>query len=214
MKSIFLLAALVLAAPAFAQTTANGTSTSNGTAVVDGGTVNSPLVQLNNAGNPAVTSATVTQKGLPVATPGTAFTNQGAADTCVNPGDSAAVQLKFLGIVGSKGGEMQVPCDVRARAINAKVTGRSATFIAMTQCQDPNSAAATEDEADLLDNNARAEQQKTGTPFVPAFRCPDRLRPQWVKDKAAQEARASAILNGQPDPAPVAARPMPWQAGG
>lgn len=31
---------------------------------------------------------------------------------------------------------------------------------------------------------------------------------------ARPQQRAEAILNGQPDPAPVAVRPMPWQAGG
>lgn len=36
---------------------------------------------------------------------------------------------------------------------------------------------------------------------------------QPCRDERPQQ-RAEAILNGQPDPAPVAVRPMPWQAGG
>jgi len=197
----FRISLIVLAVALFtvlsvrAETTAGSQSGS----VASTENVNAPVFNMPAA--PAFTETVVKQRGLPVATPGTAFVNAPSSDTCTEAGNALAIQTGPVGINASKGGGMQVPCDVRARAINGKVTGRSQTYVQMTQCQDARSAEATEDEADYIDS---LPLPPGTTVRVLAFRCPDRLRPQWAKDREAGSKRAAAILSGErtesPDP--------------
>lgn len=184
----FALAALVLAAPAFAQSsTASTDSRSTAETVIQG--VGSPTIN-----NYAPAEQTIHQKGLPVTTPGTAFATQPGQDTCQNSGKSAAVQTKVFGFVISGGAATHDPCEARTDARTMSATSQDAVAVTMRLCQTPANAEAFEDAADLRD--LVRMQLPPGHPdrTKVSFRCPDRLRPQWAKDQ--ESARASALLNG------------------
>ena len=184
----FALAALVLAAPAFAQSTATTDSRSTAETVIQG--VGSPTIN-----NYAPAEQTIHQKGLPVATPGTAFSTQASADTCENAGKSAAVQTRVFGFVISGGAQTHDPCEARTDARTMSATSQDAVAVTMRLCQTPANAEAFEDAAELRD--LVRMQLPPGHPdrAKVSFRCPDRLRPQWAKD--AEGRRAQAALNGE-----------------
>jgi len=208
MKKQLILAALIAASfSAFADSTSE--SSAGSVAQASPQNIGNPTVNVNSAPQLPYTENKVTHSGLPVSSAAFVGVNAPANDTCNEAGDALSVQAKVFGAAASKGGPMQVACDVRARALNGKYTGRSQAWINATHCQDPNSAAATEDEADMIEADARDRGQA-----IKAWRCPERLRPQWAKDREADQKRASASIEGRPVVAVPAARPQPWQAGG
>lgn len=181
MKFALIALAALLAAPAFAEVSAG--SSSGSTAMVNPGTINSPLVNIGAA--PGVTAGSLDNRVTTnqAASAGTVFVSPPVAGTCTGAGSGAAVQIPGGGVVLSKGGEPVAKCDTREDVVNLKWSGAPAEVVKARQCMDK----------DMAEAYARAGQP-----------CVDQ-RP---------DARAAAILNEQPDPAPVAARPMPWQAGG
>ncbi|UNA00805.1 hypothetical protein ZHS_49 [Edwardsiella phage vB_EpM_ZHS] len=208
MKKQVILAALIAASfSAFADATSE--SSAGSVAQASPQNIGNPVVNVNSAPQLGYTENKVTHSGLPVSSAAFVGVNAPANDTCNEAGDAISVQAKVFGAAASKGGAMQVACDVRARALNGKYTGRSQAWINATQCQDPNSASATEDEADMIEADARDRGVA-----VKAWRCPDRLRPQWAKDREASGRKAQAALEAQPMTSAPAPRPQPWQAGG
>lgn len=136
-RIIFTLVALTLAAGAMAQT--QSTSASGSTAAVDGGTINSPLVQVNSAAAERMRSDIHTNQA---ATPATVFVNPPAADTCAMPGSGLALQLPGGGFGGTLAGEASVRCEMRADVLNLRVTGADPIVIKARQCMDDKMAEA------------------------------------------------------------------------
>lgn len=131
MKKLVIVAALMLAGHAFAQTSAG--SSSGSTAIVQPGQINSPIVEVNSAAPDRMRNDIHTNQA---ATAATVFVNPPAADTCAMPGNGFGVQAPGGGVVVSAGGKVAIKCDMRADAISLKVTGQSPAVVKARYCMD------------------------------------------------------------------------------
>lgn len=183
----FALAALVLSVPALAQSSAETLSTSRAETAIQN--VGSPTINNN-----APSDQTIRQRGLPVTSPGTVISSQASADTCESAGKGAAVQTRVFGFSLSGGAVTHDPCEARTDARTMAATAQDSVAITMRLCQTPANAEAFEDAADLRDGVVARLTPDARAKAPASFRCPDRLRPQWAKDREA--GRAQAALNG------------------
>lgn len=137
MKKLVIVAALMLAGHAFAQTSAG--SSSGSTAMVAPGQINSPIVEVNSAAPDRMRNDIHTNQA---ATAATVFVNPPAADTCAMAGSGVSLQLPGGGAAISAGGEASVRCEMRADVINLKVTGAPGEVVKARQCMDDKMAEA------------------------------------------------------------------------
>jgi hypothetical protein len=151
--------------------------------------VGSPIINNNSA---PVTDATIRQHGLPVSSAASTFVNGPAGDTCAKPGDAVSGQAATFGFSANKGGSMSDECNDRADTRSMKETGEDAVAITMRHCQSPAKAAAYEDAADLRDKVVAQLAPAARASQPASFRCPDRLRPQWAKDRDAGKTSVAA----------------------
>lgn len=204
MKNLILLAALCVALPALAQSTAETASTSRAETAIQN--VGSPTIITN-----APADTTIRQHGLPVSSAASTFVNGPAGDTCAGPGDALSIQTGVFGASANKGGGMVVSCNDRADTRSMRETGEDAVAVTMRHCQNPEKAAAYEDAADLRDAVTRKLSESVRFATPPSFRCPDRLRPRWALEREGKvQAQATPAIAAQP----ARRQPMPWQAGG
>lgn len=131
MKKLAIVAALMLAGHAFAQTSAG--SSSGSTAMVAPGQINSPIVEVNSAAPDRMRNDIHTNQA---ATAATVFVNPPAADTCAMAGSGVSLQLPGGGAAVSAGGSASVRCEMRADTISLKVTGQSPAVIKARYCRD------------------------------------------------------------------------------
>ena len=176
---VALIAALLLAsaAPAFADTGAQSGSLS--TAVVSPGQINSPIVQIQNGGVPAITRGATDFHTNAANTAPTVFVNPPSADTCQKPG----VGVSGGWVTGNAG--VNIPlgasdtCEVRADAINLKVTGAPAAVIKARQCQNPAIAQAYADAGDPCPSRQQVGAAPAGPVAVPPASVTPRQPKPW-----------------------------------
>ena len=184
MKRILVLAALCAALPAFAQTAETSSLSRAETAIQN---VGSPIINNNSA---PITDATIRQHGLPVNSAASTFVNGPGGDTCALPGDAVSGQGATFGFSANKGGGIGDDCNGRADARSMGETRQDPVAITMRHCQNPKNAEAFEDAADLRDAVVAQMPPAERAKAPSSFRCPERLRPQWAKQKSQQTAAA------------------------
>lgn len=138
MRSLIIAAAVCLAFPAFAESTAGSTS---GSIASTANTNNPTFNYIAPAANPN-TYARVEGTTNQAATAATVFVNPPSSDVCAKAGTAISAQAVGAGAAVSFGGGESAKCDMRADTINLKVIGAPMEVIKARHCMDAQMAEA------------------------------------------------------------------------